>query len=232
MLGRVLFSGDDAKKDVEALSGGEAARLVLCRLMVEKPNVLVLDEPTNHLDMEAIQALVDALKAYQGTVIFVSHDRWFVAELATRVIEIRAVAGVGVTAAASGVRDFPGSWADYLNACGDDHLDADAVSLKERKAAKEGDGAVDDDAASAWADAKRKRALKASLEKKRDKLLKDLESKEAAREKIRALWASEGFYDKTAVVEQQKLAAEESALSTTIEALVAEWERIESELSA
>ena len=76
-LGRVLFSGDDVQKKVGALSGGEAARLVFCRIMVEKPNVLVLDEPTNHLDMESIEALVEALKAFEeeGTLVFVSHDR-------------------------------------------------------------------------------------------------------------------------------------------------------------
>ena len=60
-LGRMLFSGDDVKKPVSALSGGEAARLIFCRIMVQKPNVLVLDEPTNHLDLEAIAALVQAL---------------------------------------------------------------------------------------------------------------------------------------------------------------------------
>ena len=66
-LGRVLFSGDDVDKPIGALSGGEAARLIFCRIIVEKPNVLVLDEPTNHLDLEAIHALVDGLKAFEGT---------------------------------------------------------------------------------------------------------------------------------------------------------------------
>src|SRR6185436_11137407 len=69
------------------LSGGECARLIFALLSVAKPNVLVLDEPTNHLDLEAIHALVEALKQFTGTVIFVSHDRWFVSELATRIIE-------------------------------------------------------------------------------------------------------------------------------------------------
>ena len=87
-LGRVLFSGDDVKKHVGALSGGEAARLVFCRIMVEKPNVLVLDEPTNHLDLESIEALVEALKAFEGTLLFVSHDRAFVSALATRILEV------------------------------------------------------------------------------------------------------------------------------------------------
>ncbi|NIW36671.1 MAG: ABC-F family ATPase, partial [Gemmatimonadetes bacterium] len=69
---------------------GEAARLVFSRIALEKPNVLVLDEPTNHLDLESIEALVEALQAFEGTLILVSHDRWFVGQLATRIVEIRA----------------------------------------------------------------------------------------------------------------------------------------------
>ena len=84
--------------------------------------MLVLDEPTNHLDLEAIHALVEALKAYAGTVVFVSHDRWFVSELATRVVEITP----------EGPRDFPGTYAEYLAKLGDDHLDGDAVALRAR----------------------------------------------------------------------------------------------------
>src|SRR6185436_7302152 len=80
-LGMVLFSGDDVKKPVGSLSGGEAARLVFCKLSVTKPNVLILDEPTNHLDLEAIEALVEGLLGYDGTLVFVSHDRWFVSQL-------------------------------------------------------------------------------------------------------------------------------------------------------
>src|SRR5262249_30291680 len=116
-LGRVLFSGEDVNKRVGTLSGGESARLVFGRLAAEAPNVLVLDEPTSHLDIEAIHALVDALRAYPGTVIFVSHDRWFVSELATRILELTP----------EGPHDFPGTYEEYLARCGDDHLDADAV---------------------------------------------------------------------------------------------------------
>ena len=87
-LGMVLFSSDEVEKKVGSLSGGEAARLVFARLGVQKPNVLLLDEPTNHLDLEAIDALVKGLKEYDGTLILVSHDRWFVSQLANRVLEI------------------------------------------------------------------------------------------------------------------------------------------------
>ncbi|MCP4769257.1 MAG: ABC-F family ATPase [Gammaproteobacteria bacterium] len=88
MLGRLLFTADDYKKQVRVCSGGEKNRLLFGKMMMSETNVMILDEPTNHLDMESIEALNKALKKYDGTVIFVSHDREFVSSLATRVIEI------------------------------------------------------------------------------------------------------------------------------------------------
>jgi ATPase subunit of ABC transporter with duplicated ATPase domains len=89
ILGRLLFSGEAALKPTEALSGGEAARLLLGKMVLGKHNVLVLDEPTNHLDIESIEGLLEGLLKFQGTVLFVSHDHHFVARLATRVVELR-----------------------------------------------------------------------------------------------------------------------------------------------
>jgi ATPase subunit of ABC transporter with duplicated ATPase domains len=126
-LGAMLFSGDAAEKRLAALSGGEAARLVFSRLQLERPNVLVLDEPTNHLDLESIEALVVALQNYEGTLILVSHDRWFVGQLATRIVEISP----------GGIRDYLGTYEEYVHACGDDHLDADTVVLKAKRAEKQ-----------------------------------------------------------------------------------------------
>jgi len=122
-LAAVLFSGDESKKKVESLSGGEAARLMFARQSVEKPNVLVLDEPTNHLDLEAIEALVKAVREYEGTLIFVSHDRWFVNELASRIVEITP----------DGVKDFSGSYDEYLSRAGEDHLNAREVLRRARE---------------------------------------------------------------------------------------------------
>jgi ATPase subunit of ABC transporter with duplicated ATPase domains len=81
----MLFSGDDALKPTQALSGGESARLIFCRLMLQKPNFLVLDEPTNHLDLEAINALNFSLQKYEGTVLLVTHDHDLIDEVATRI---------------------------------------------------------------------------------------------------------------------------------------------------
>ena len=110
ILGRLLFSQDDIKKPAKVLSGGEKGRMLFGKLMMEKPNILVMDEPTNHLDMESIESLNMALEMYQGTLIFVSHDREFVSSLATRVIEITP----------ERVVDFTGNYEDYLRSKGID----------------------------------------------------------------------------------------------------------------
>ena len=109
-LGRLLFSQDDIKKPAKVLSGGEKGRMLFGKLMMQKPNILVMDEPTNHLDMESIESLNMALEMYQGTLIFVSHDREFVSSLATRVIEITP----------ERVVDFSGNYEDYLRSKGID----------------------------------------------------------------------------------------------------------------
>lgn len=88
VLGRALLTGDAVHKRVSQLSGGEGARLLLTKMMLEQANVLILDEPTNHMDMESIAALARALKAFQGTVILVSHDRYFMAQCVDRVLEL------------------------------------------------------------------------------------------------------------------------------------------------
>ena len=86
MLGQMLFTKDEVDKDILAISGGEAARLLLARMILQKPNVLVLDEPTNHLDIETTAALAKGLSHYQGTLIVVSHNRDFLKHIATRVL--------------------------------------------------------------------------------------------------------------------------------------------------
>jgi ATPase subunit of ABC transporter with duplicated ATPase domains len=109
-LGRLLFSGDDVRKSVKVVSGGEERRLIFGKLMLQRHNVLLLDEPTNHLDMESIESLNDALDRYEGTLVFVSHDREFVSSLATRVIEIHP----GAEGEPASLIDFRGSYEDYL----------------------------------------------------------------------------------------------------------------------
>jgi len=88
-LGRLLFTGDETKKSVKVLSGGEKGRMMYGKLLLQRPNVMLLDEPTNHMDMETIESLQIGLEKYPGTLVFVSHDREFVSGLANRVIEIQ-----------------------------------------------------------------------------------------------------------------------------------------------
>ena len=106
LLGQMLFSGDDSLKPTAALSGGETARLLFCRLMLQKPNVLVLDEPTNHLDLESINALNVALQKYEGTVFLVTHDQDLMEEVGTRVWHFD-----GHT-----IHDFKGTYEEYEGA--------------------------------------------------------------------------------------------------------------------
>ncbi|HLF12924.1 MAG TPA: ABC-F family ATPase [Gammaproteobacteria bacterium] len=117
VLGRLLFSRDEMGKSVDKLSGGEQGRMLFGEIMLRRPNVIVMDEPTNHLDMESIESLNLALENYPGTLLFVSHDREFVASLATRIVQLTP----------SGIIDFSGSYDDYLRSQG--------ISIELRRAA-------------------------------------------------------------------------------------------------
>src|SRR5271163_1025472 len=104
LLGRMLFSGDESLKATEALSGGEAARLLMARMMMQKNPILIFDEPTNHLDLEAVSALAEGLSMFPGTVFVVSHDRDLVANVATRILSFTD----------GQLLDFHGSYDEYL----------------------------------------------------------------------------------------------------------------------
>ena len=226
-LGLMLFTGSDGDKRLSALSGGEAARLVFSRLALEQPNVLVLDEPTNHLDLESIEALVAGLRSYEGTLILVSHDRWFVSQLATRVVEITR----------AGIRDYRGTYEEYVHACGDDHLDADAVVLRARKEDRQGrNKGVAETAAP-----KRKepalpvapgadRAKRKRLESRRDELLGLIETIEAQVAEIDQTFASEDYFSVTPAHEIAALQAERQSNEQRLEELVREWESVETQL--
>jgi ATPase subunit of ABC transporter with duplicated ATPase domains len=222
-LGMMLFSGDDGAKRLSALSGGEAARLAFARLALEQPNVLVLDEPTNHLDLEAIEALVEGLKRFEGTLILVSHDRWFVSLLATRIVEIGA----------EGITDYLGTYEEYVHFSGDDHLDADRVVLKakrekrkERKAAKAAPAPASEPRPDVGAKEKNK------LERQRDELLQSLETAERRVAEIDAIFGGPGYYEGTPAGQVAALDDERGALTREIERATGAWEDIERALEA
>jgi ATPase subunit of ABC transporter with duplicated ATPase domains len=109
LLGAFQFSGDDVEKKIRALSGGEKTRLVMARMLLNPPNFLVLDEPTNHLDLATKEMLIDALKDYEGTMLFVSHDRTFLRGLSNRVLELGGESGTDAEPHA-----YPGSYVEYV----------------------------------------------------------------------------------------------------------------------
>jgi ATPase subunit of ABC transporter with duplicated ATPase domains len=215
-LALVLFSREEVEKRLGSLSGGEAARLLFARLSVQEPNILILDEPTNHLDLEAIEALVAALKEYEGTLIFVSHDRWFVSELADHIVEITP----------QGLQRFEGTYEEYVAKCGDDHLDSDAVALKvkrekRKKKARQAEGG-------ASADAKELRKLAA----RRDEITAAIEKAEARVHEINEIFCDPKYFDRTPAAGVKKLEQEQKRLTERIEQLLQEWEGVEQELAA
>jgi ABC-type multidrug transport system ATPase subunit len=221
-LGRVLLSGEAAEKSIRSLSGGEAARLLFAKLAIVRPNVLVLDEPTNHLDIESIHALVEAVNAFEGAVVFVSHDRFFVSEIATRILELTP----------AGPRDFPGTYAEYLAKLGDDHLDADAVVLKAKSEQKRtGVGSPSAEGGADWAAQKRERNRRKELPAKRDAVLAEIDVLEGQKKAILDGYAEPGFFERTPAAEVARLEAEQAELGARIDARVAEWEALERELA-
>jgi len=228
-LALMLFTGEEPKKRLETLSGGEAARLVFSRLSMERPNVLILDEPTNHLDLESIEALVEGLKKFEGTLILVSHDRWFVGELATRVVEIRA----------DGIRDYHGTYDEYVHFCGDDHLDVDRVVLKAREGRREekrddrkggGGGKGRGEGRPAPAEGHRGNGALSHRERKEltrrhGEITSRIEAAEERLDAITALFADPSFYEGTAPEELRRLEEERTALRDEVEGLMEEWER-------
>ncbi|HEV2150246.1 MAG TPA: ABC-F family ATP-binding cassette domain-containing protein [Longimicrobiaceae bacterium] len=226
-LGLMLFSGADGEKRLSALSGGEAARLVFSRLALEQPNVLVLDEPTNHLDLESIEALVAGLRGYEGTLILVSHDRWFVGQLATRVLEISP----------GGIRDYHGTYEEYVHACGDDHLDADTVVLKARREEKKARAPSENGRRPA--EPAPRAAVKAApapgrgkMERRRDEITGEIETAEARIAEIDRIFARPGYFTSTAAAQVKELQDERVRLQARVERLMEDWEALEGELAA
>jgi ATPase subunit of ABC transporter with duplicated ATPase domains len=113
LAGAFQFSGDDVEKQIRALSGGEKSRLAMARMLYDPPNFLVLDEPTNHLDLATKEMLVDALKTFEGTMIFVSHDRMFLRGLGSRVLELGGESGTDRNPVI-----YPGSYQEYVQKLG------------------------------------------------------------------------------------------------------------------
>jgi ABC-type multidrug transport system ATPase subunit len=226
-LALMLFTGDDPKKKVGSLSGGEAARLVFAKLALHRPNVLVLDEPTNHLDLESIEALVEGLQKYTGTLILVSHDRWFINQLATRIVDIEP----------EGITDYEGNYEEYVAFSGDDRLDVEKVVLKaktEKKGKKTAAPAAPGSPAKTGEKSSPNAAtrVKKVAQDRHAELMHLIEAAEGRIAEIDAFFASADSYRTTPQDEIRRLETERSGLAAEVAALMEEWERAEEKIRA
>ncbi|PIQ23009.1 hypothetical protein COW36_01865 [bacterium (Candidatus Blackallbacteria) CG17_big_fil_post_rev_8_21_14_2_50_48_46] len=219
LLGQALFSGDSVKNKLSTLSGGEATRLIFARMMLLPSNFLLLDEPTNHLDMESIESLTEALREYKGTLLVVSHNRYFVSEVATRILELRP----------EGFTDFKGSYSEYLEKAGTDHLNRD-LSLQQRTVLSQQTQKVEirnDNAQNYEARKQQQRRIK-QLEKRipeLEELCLSLENKIQASDLALAEAYGSGSEAEQALCLQEKQKLEEKMTAT-----MQEWEEAEEEL--
>lgn len=218
-LASVLFSGDDVEKKLRALSGGEAARLIFAQHMAQQPNVLLLDEPTNHLDLESIEALIGALQKYDGTLLFVSHDRWFVSQLANRIIELTP----------NGLQDFNGTYAEYIASNGDDHLDRQD-SPRESREKKKKVSTKKSRGEQSLQKAKASEKLKL-VESQIAQLTQKIENAEGRLGELASMFSESSFYETVSQSAQADLAKEHNALESHLSQNINEWERLESELT-
>jgi len=218
LLGRVLLSGDEALKQVSSLSGGESARLLFARIMLEKRNVLILDEPTNHMDLEGVAALGDALKAFDGTVLVVSHYRHFVSKVATHILELSP----------RGVRDFSGSYQEYLEKFGDDYLSRDQpLSSKHRKTK-----ATPSTQELRYDERKKLQSEISKLKKQSTRfetMIVDTEKKIA---EIEEKFGVENFFQQASSEEIQNLQTEKQKLCSQLSTYLSQWEASSHKLEA
>ena len=207
ILASFLFCGDDVFKNVSLLSGGEKGRLSLLKLMMGKKNLLLLDEPTNHLDMDSREALEDALANFEGTVLFVSHDRYFINKVATRILDMKD----------GDIKQYDGNWADYL-----EHIERE----KTQQVQSMNGGSTKTETAK-MKRAEKEKELRAKEAKEKIKQIEDcISGYEERLSEIETFLA-----DPAGMTEQQlmDLSGEYAALQNELEASMREWEQAQGE---
>ena len=212
VLGRFLFRGDSVLKIVRDLSGGEKARLQLAKLMLEKNNLLVLDEPTNHLDITSKQVLEDALENYEGTIVFVSHDRYFINKIANKVLDITE----------DDYSIYLGNYDYYLEKREQELI---AKKLKEEKTEEAQEKVVND-----YVLGKEEKKRIRKLERTREELLEKIESLEENVSLVNNELTKEEVY--TDAIKVQEYNEELRSLNQEIEDLNNTWLEIEEELES
>jgi ATP-binding cassette subfamily F protein 3 len=215
LLGAFLFSGDDVFKRVSVLSGGEKSRLALAKMLLRPSNFLILDEPTNHLDMASQEVLLEALRAYEGTLLLVSHDRYFLDRLVNRVLELED----GV------LKDWAGNLSEYIERrAGDLAMRAEELSrarVPVETPRETGFKSREQKRSEADIRNRMSRALRAARDDV-EKLQSRIQQAEARKQEIEALLAGENIYKD--VEKYRQLLSEYDAVRASVPRLLEEWE--------
>ncbi|PCI95486.1 ABC transporter ATP-binding protein [Candidatus Aerophobetes bacterium] len=202
-LGLMLFHSDEMGKKVLQLSGGEKSRLVFASLMLDRQNFLILDEPTNHLDLESSESLMKALQEYDGTLLMVSHDRYFISNVATRIIELRS----------DGYFDFLGTYDEYVEKRKLDYLDRNLSADKKNKKVEKVS-----DPEKKQPDTACKKKLN-SIEKTCQKLEKELQD-------LQEVISSESFYQNTPDEERVTILKKQKEIENKLKVSYQKWEQL------
>lgn len=233
MLGAFFFRGDDVFKTLDVLSGGEKSRLALLQLLLRPVNLLILDEPTNHLDLHSKDVLLNALKDFGGTVVFVSHDRGFIEDLSTRVIELRPPLEDGTEAGWLGrARNFPGSYSYYLERLESENQGTVAiqenVQEKNRQSATAKSGTEEKTGALRYEEQKRLKNERRKLEREEERLMTEIAQAEEEKEKLKEELSLPHIYSDM----QKSRSVQEKIenLEQKIQELTEAWEQVSSDL--
>ena len=223
VLGTFLFSGDDVHKRVKVLSGGERNRLALAILLLRPANLMLLDEPTNHLDLQSKEVLLEALKSYNGTLVFVSHDRYFVDQLATRIIDVSG----------GGISSHPGNYADFLaarQAQGCDEHSEQRVEHLQAAVTSETPSATKEQRKQEHAQRKEVQKQQRKLEKQLQQLETEIEIAEAQQADLEQQLADPELYQ-----DQQQfsmLSDQHRDQTESLEEMYQEWEKLQHDLTS
>ena len=199
-LGQMLFDDQAIRKKIGALSVGERARLIFAELMMKDHNILILDEPTNHLDMESVDALIQAIKEYKGTVVTVSHNRYFISEIANRIIELKP----------GGLLDFRGGYEEFVEEHERDYLDKSSPKISKSDKSYE--------------EKKEKRKERNRIKRSIEKLEKEIAKSEKSLDELNEVLAAPNFYQNTPPTQQKEILDQKAKLEKIHENDLNSWE--------
>ena len=201
-----LFYGEDVFRPISSLSGGEKGRVSLAKLMLSHANFLILDEPTNHLDIQSKEILESAMNAYTGTILYVSHDRYFINKTATRILEISD----------HGLTSYPGNYQDYIT-----QKQKEKASLTSSTASSV---SVDTESKLDWKQQKEEQAKQRKKENRLKKVEEQITELETKQEELsEAMSLPENASDPAKLME---LSNEQASIASSLEELYEEWETL------